>query len=234
MSVEGERDSQNQKKGKENKPEDSKDSSGKDDDEPYLKPEAIAPARLVFERNPIESGIVDTKAGVLVPQKYENSHLSEPALETTKKNLNEIFGYGEQQDKEIKITDEQIHRMFHKAKTALEMSYSPYTGLKEAAALLASSGKIYAGCRVEFAAEPLNICAIRNAIGRAIESGENSFIACLTLSSDEHISPPCGMCLQSLAEFGGALLIIMANIKEEFTVARLKKLMPYYYRKRMK
>jgi len=60
---------------------------------------------------------------------------------------------------------------------ARKSSYSPYSGFKVGAALLASSGKIYTGCNIENAAYTPTVCAERVAFFKAVSEGETEFIA---------------------------------------------------------
>ena len=88
---------------------------------------------------------------------------------------------------------------------ARKNSYSPYSGFKVGASLLAGSGKIYTGCNIENAAFSPTVCAERVAFFKAISEGEKDFIAIAIAggSGDSPNSecPPCGVCRQVMAEF---------------------------------
>ena len=60
---------------------------------------------------------------------------------------------------------------------SLDRSYAPYSHFNVAAAVLASSGKIYTGVNVENASYPAGICAERNAIFHAVACGEREITA---------------------------------------------------------
>ena len=68
------------------------------------------------------------------------------------------------------------------------------------AAVLGSSGKIYAGCNL--LSIPQDVCAERVALYSAISSGETKIKAVLITEKDappkDYIGSPCGHCLQDL------------------------------------
>ncbi|MBC7966714.1 MAG: cytidine deaminase, partial [Fuerstia sp.] len=84
------------------------------------------------------------------------------------------------------------------ARAARGNAWAPYSGYHVGAAVLASDGRIFAGCNVENASYGLTICAERVAICTAIAQGCSSFIAiCVSLTG---IPVPCGACRQFLVE----------------------------------
>lgn len=86
-------------------------------------------------------------------------------------------------------------------------AYAPYSGFQVGAALRCTDGSIFTGCNVENASYSMTICAERSAIIQAIAAGNPSFrsIAIVGGKTDEEAKtipcPPCGACLQVLAEF---------------------------------
>ncbi len=85
------------------------------------------------------------------------------------------------------------------AREVAQNAYAPYSHFTVGAALLGEDGKIYTGCNVENSSYGLTVCAERNALFRAIASGCRRFSALLLVAPK--IVPPCGACLQVLAEF---------------------------------
>ena len=75
---------------------------------------------------------------------------------------------------------------------ARENSYSPYSGCRVGAALLADSGKVYLGANVENASYSPTICAERSAFAVAVSAGERSFSA-IAVTGGEKAFPPCGV-----------------------------------------
>ncbi len=90
------------------------------------------------------------------------------------------------------------------AAKARERSYSPYSGFRVGAALLAASGKVYLGCNIENAAYTPTNCAERTAFFKAISEGEREFVSIAVVGGKNGISEPsypCGVCRQVMAEF---------------------------------
>lgn len=94
------------------------------------------------------------------------------------------------------------------AERALQNSYSPYSGFKVGAALLAGSGKIYTGCNMENASFSPTLCAERAAFAKAISAGERKFeMIAITGERNgviEQSCPPCGVCRQVMMEYSDA------------------------------
>jgi len=112
------------------------------------------------------------------------------------------------------------------AKEAAKDAYAPYSGFLVGAAILSRSGKIYSAGNIENAASGAGICAERAALAKAIASGEREFEAIAIVgNADEPISP-CGICRQSLIEFGENIIIIMSNAKGDALTAKLADLLP--------
>ena len=66
-------------------------------------------------------------------------------------------------------------KLIESARTAVEHSYSPYSGYAVGAAVLTGSGKIYSGANVENAAYGVTMCAERVSIFKAVTEGEKEF-----------------------------------------------------------
>jgi len=98
------------------------------------------------------------------------------------------------------------------ARTAAKASYSPYSKFRVGAAVLAGSGKIYAGTNVENASYGLCNCAERTAIFTAAAAGERIVKAVAVYTPTRTATPPCGACRQVINEFGpNALIISVCN-----------------------
>ena len=115
---------------------------------------------------------------------------------------------------------------------ARKSSYSPYSGFKVGAALLASSGKIYTGCNIENAAYTPTVCAERVAFFKAVSEGETEFIAIAIAGgagdSPDGECPPCGVCRQVMMEFCEAdkFYVILARSEEDYWIYTLEELLP--------
>ena len=111
------------------------------------------------------------------------------------------------------------------AKKARENAYAPYSKFKVGAAILTEDENVYTGVNVENASYGLTVCAERVALFKAVSDGKKSFKAIAVVADTEKPIPPCGACRQVLSEFGD-MEVIMANLKGDFKVARLKDLLP--------
>lgn len=121
------------------------------------------------------------------------------------------------------------------AAKAREYSYSPYSGFKVGAALLAKSGKVFTGCNIENAAYSPTNCAERTAVFKAVSEGEREFLAIAIVGGKgEELSDfcaPCGVCRQVLAEFTDENFRILLGTPEQFSVYSMKEILPYSFGK---
>lgn len=93
--------------------------------------------------------------------------------------------------------------LFAAAERARVRAYAPYSQFLVGAALLFDDGRIYSGCNVENSSYGLSQCAERTAVGKAISEGGRKLLAAAIVVDSKVPTPPCGMCRQVLAEFGG-------------------------------
>ncbi len=123
-----------------------------------------------------------------------------------------------------------LEELVQAAISARERAYAPYSRFRVGAALRATSGEIVTGCNVENAAYGLSICAERTAIGNAVTGGRHAFDALAVVSDASPPAPPCGQCLQSLAEFATDMDIIVANPDGDRLRIRLTELLPFRFK----
>ncbi len=114
-----------------------------------------------------------------------------------------------------------------------ERAYAPYSQFAVGAAVEGASGKVYAGCNVENASYGLTVCAERVAIWSAVSEGEAEIRSVVIAVSGDEIAPPCGACLQVMAEFAPEdydVTITVCSAKNEYDVFRLADLLPMPFR----
>jgi cytidine deaminase len=85
------------------------------------------------------------------------------------------------------------------AAEAREHAYAPYSGYRVGAALLDERGRTHIGCNMENISYGLTVCAERSAISAMVASGVRKVKRIAVVTKDG--GTPCGMCLQTLAEF---------------------------------
>jgi cytidine deaminase len=119
----------------------------------------------------------------------------------------------------------------HAAAVAVQKSsYSPYSRYKVGAAILTTTGRIFAGCNIENAAYPQGACAEANAIGAMVSAGERRIAAVLTVCDGEMLGTCCGGCRQRIREFAELDVPIYAadgnGVRATFT---LEELLPHSF-----
>jgi cytidine deaminase len=118
------------------------------------------------------------------------------------------------------------------ARAARRRAYAPYSGFRVGAAVRAR-GRTFAAANVENASYGLSLCAERNAVAAAVAAGARGLEAVAVASSTRPPTPPCGACLQTLAEFAGpGLPVSIAGAGGEVVDTTLGELLPRRFSKR--
>lgn len=126
----------------------------------------------------------------------------------------------------------QIEKMIETAVAQLKFSYTPYSGFKVGAALLAKDGSVYTGCNIENAAYTPTNCAERTAFFKAVSEGVTEFEAICVVGGKDGVlteyAAPCGVCRQVMMEFCNpkTFHVILATGKEQYDVYTLEELLP--------
>lgn len=128
------------------------------------------------------------------------------------------------------VRDATLRRLLVAALAARQRAWAPYSKYQVGAAVLGDDGRVYAGCNVENGSFPAGICAERNAIGQAIARGARRIVAAAVVTPSSPPAPPCGVCLQTFAEFAdGSLPVLLANPGDEEVKLTLDELLPHRF-----
>ena len=117
-----------------------------------------------------------------------------------------------------------------KAKEAMHLAYSPYSGYKVGAALLCKDGSVYTGCNIENAGYSSTNCAERTAFFKAVSEGKREFEAIAICGGKdgviEDVFPPCGVCRQVMREFCEDNFLIYMVTRDDIQSYTLGQLLP--------
>lgn len=116
--------------------------------------------------------------------------------------------------------------LLESAKDARRHAYAPYSGYRVGAALRDENGDVHVGCNAENISYGGCICAERHAIGAMVVSGARKIKALAVATLDG--GAPCGICLQSIAEFADPdVPIVLIDANEGVVEFTLKQLLPF-------
>jgi len=121
---------------------------------------------------------------------------------------------------------EEFKKLIKEAEKARKKAYTPYSKFQVGAAVLCADGKIFTGCNIENASFGLTVCAERVAIFKAISEGSTKFEAITVIGDTDKPCSPCGACRQVISEFGEDIPLIMANLKGDVKIKKIKELLP--------
>jgi cytidine deaminase len=112
-------------------------------------------------------------------------------------------------------------------------AYSPYSGVTVGAAILSLDGQVFLGANIENQSYGLAICAERVAVANAVLASSKEWSMLAIAMSGAQAAPPCGACLQTLAEFASPdLVIIWGDNEENWNVARFGDLLPNPFKRK--
>lgn len=123
-------------------------------------------------------------------------------------------------------------KLFDAAMAARDNAYAPYSKFQVGAALITSSGKVFAGCNVENVAYPEGTCAEAGAIAAMIAAGEKDIAEILVVAGGPALIAPCGGCRQKIVEFAKPdAKIHLSDIEGNITTGRVSDLLPGSFEK---
>lgn len=117
--------------------------------------------------------------------------------------------------------------LYRAAREARDHAYAPYSHFKVGAAIhCVEDDAMYPGCNVENASYGGTICAERSAVmGMVSRRGRSTVDAVVVVTDTDPAIPPCGLCLQVLAEFCPPDAVIglgnLTGIQRELTLRDL-------------
>jgi len=125
-----------------------------------------------------------------------------------------------------------MRKLIEMAGKAREGAYAPYSHFKVGAALITPDGHIFSGANVENASYGLTMCAERVAIFQAVAAHCREIEAIAVVADSEEPVPPCGACLQVLAEFGQDTKVVLANLRGKCLETTVRELLPRAFDKK--
>lgn len=119
-----------------------------------------------------------------------------------------------------------LDELVHRARGARERAYARYSQFKVGAALLTRDGAVFIGCNVENATYGATLCAERVAVASMVLAGACDIVAVAVFSDGDVLAMPCGICRQTLIEFGAGDTVVVAASPRERRVSTLGALLP--------
>ena len=133
---------------------------------------------------------------------------------------------------ELRGGQEPDAELVRAARAARKRAYAPYSRFRVGAAVRAG-GRVFVGANVENASYGLTLCAERVAVVGAAAAGARRIDAVAIASSTSPPTPPCGMCLQTLAEFARpSLRVVLAGARGAVVETTLGELLPLGFSRR--
>ena len=128
------------------------------------------------------------------------------------------------------LTEEVIQTLVYKSVEVRQNARVPFSGYKVGAALLAEDGTIYTGCNMEIANMMHTICAERAALAKATSEGRHHFKAIAVVGDSPDPISPCGICRQTLSDFGLDIQVIMVTTRSnERLIKTVGELLPHAF-----
>ena len=127
------------------------------------------------------------------------------------------------------MDNKTIETLIAAARAALQNAHAPYSGFRVGAALLLGDGRIVTGCNVENASSGASTCAERTAINAAVAMGRKDITAICVIANTKGVVTPCGICRQTIIEFGRDIAVICCNQAGDHRTHSIAELLPYAF-----
>jgi cytidine deaminase len=125
------------------------------------------------------------------------------------------------------MNEKIVKELIKKASEASKNSYSPYSKYKVGAAVLTTTGEIFAGTNIENSSYGSTMCAERVAVFSSVSNGFKDFTAIAIYSKNGGF--PCGNCLQVLSEFASNIEVIIAS-DLDYKIYKLTDFLPHPFK----
>jgi homotetrameric cytidine deaminase len=127
-----------------------------------------------------------------------------------------------------------IQKAYEIARLSRQNAHAPYSKFQVGAAVkLKGVAEAVGGCNVENASFGGTICAERGAILQAVahHGGRIRPEFVVVVTAEKNATPPCGLCLQVLAEFcGDEMPVYLGNLEGVQKKFAFKDLLPHAFR----
>lgn len=122
-----------------------------------------------------------------------------------------------------------VRKLWKSAVQARMRSYSPYSKFRVGAAF-DSDRDVVSGCNIENASYGATVCAERIAIFKGLSEGKRPKNEMVIVTLAGGPTPPCGICLQVMAEFcPPSFRIWMASPKKIYGGFKLSEFLPHAF-----
>lgn len=127
----------------------------------------------------------------------------------------------------IEDLDPKLRRLVHLALKVRKRAYAPYSKYLVGVVIVDGRGHIHSGCNVENASYGVSVCAERVAITKMVSRGAKEIRRLVLVTSSDEPVFPCGLCRQSIAEFGPEAMIVTVNRRATvFSQSTLSEILP--------
>lgn len=129
----------------------------------------------------------------------------------------------------VRVPKKLLVELRESARTALSVSYCPYSKFPVGAAVATAEGRVFQGANIENVSFGLTICAERTAIHQAVLAKSLPIVAIVIYTPTAVPTAPCGSCRQVIREFGvNATVYSICDSEKELCFSG-DELLPYSF-----